>query len=139
MANKPKEAEVRADVLEYLAEAVSSTPQVKPITWLGISKALRFHRNTLRKYVSEADLDRARETQRRQYKSAIASVRRTVDERVKAALAERDRARADYERVLGTLARVEANAQRLNINPDELYRSLEVPPRRVARAGRRRT
>lgn len=137
MSNRPKEAEVRAAVVEYLDLAVSSTPQLRPITWLGMSKALGFHRNTLKKYVSEPELERRRDAQRRQYRSALAGVRRTVDERVRAALGERDKARQDYERVLAVLARVEANAQRLNVNPDELFRIIEVPPRRSAGRGGR--
>ena len=40
--------------------------------------------------------------------------------------------------LLERLNLVEANAARLNINPEELYRPLPLPPRQVSQAGRKK-
>ena len=128
MANRPKEHEVKEAVDRYLAEARESSPSVHPISVNALSKALGFHRATVGKYVTEEDLSRTRQEQARFARSRVGKDKKEANEKLAKRGAEIAALRTRCEALLGQIARAEGNAQRLGLDPAELWKPLEAPP-----------
>lgn len=131
MANRAKDAEVRDAVDRYLAEARINPPATHPISVNALSKALGFHRNTLGKYVNEEELERSREEQARFARSRFGRQKQEADEKIARRDTEIALLRGRCESLILQIAKAEGNAQRLGIDPAELWKPLEAPPHSV--------
>jgi len=129
MARPAAGEQVLVRIREYLASAQESPQQTAPISVLAVSRATGFHRNTIKKYGLADEIGRAAEVQRR--------FARSTTHRAKAehsdTLAKRDEEirvlRQRTEALVGRIALAEGNAQRLGIDPAELWKPLTAPPR----------
>jgi hypothetical protein len=138
------EDEVRQAVRAYLAAAVTKTVEAAPLNVLAVAKQTGFDRKTLKKYGLDIDIETAAQAQA---KAGKLPPRET--ERRSQADALRDREQeivALRQRCEGLVARIclaEGNAQRLGIDPVELWRPLAMPDRSIPHTGenskRRRT
>jgi hypothetical protein len=135
----PVEDQVRKAVRDYLAAAVSKSAEEAPLNALAVAKQTGLDRKTLKKYRLDQEIAAAA-TQ--QAKNGKFSARETARRSQSDALSDRDREIAELrQRCEGLIARIciaEGNAQRLGIDPVELWRPLAMPDRSVSHAGRGR-
>lgn len=137
MPRPPVEDHVRKEVRDYLAAAVSKSAEEAPLNVLAVAKRTGFDRKTLKKYGLDIDIGMAAKAQAKAGKLPPQETGRRVQ-----ADALRDREQeiaALRQRCEGLVARIclaEGNAQRLGIDPTELWRPLSVPDRSVAHTGR---
>ena len=118
------ETELRAKVTEFLANAVALPPTQQPISLRAVASAVGHDRRVLKKYELDREIELAAQQQRRQHRSAAGRMRRSLDESLLALREEVALRTQQYEKVVALLALTEANARRLGIDPDELYRAL---------------
>lgn len=127
---RPSEAErVRRLVLDDIARAETAEPGQYPINLYAVSRRTGVHRATIKKYDL---LDLITQAAARQNSSRLTEAQRTrrdAADRLKAKDAELESLRRRGEALAARLALVEGNAQRLGIDPSELYRPVEAPPR----------
>jgi hypothetical protein len=132
----PAENEVRKAVRDYLAAAVGKSAEDAPLNVLAVAKQAGFDRKTLKKYGLHLDVAAAAQAQSRGDKM---SPRETEQRSHADALREREREIAALRmRCEGLVARIclaEGNAQRLGIDPVELWKPLASPDRSVPHAG----
>ncbi len=144
MPRPPVEDDVRKAVRDYLAAAVSRSPEEAPLNVLAVAKQTGFDRKTLKKYGLDIEVSRAA---KQQAHAGRLSPRETARRSQADAMHDRDQEIADLQRRCeGLVARIclaEGNAQRLGIDPVELWRPLAMPDRSIPHAGenskRRRT
>jgi len=126
-------------VRAYIERALQTSPKLMPLTTFAVAKAIGNDRRVLKKYRLDEEISQAAKVQRRTHCTRADTARRTLDERLSALASERDRMVTQVNALLGRLALIEGNAKRLGIDPEDLYRALTPPDRRVARiVGRRR-
>jgi hypothetical protein len=127
------EDHVRKAVRDYLAAAVSKSGEEAPLNVLAVAKRTGFDRKTLKKYGLDIEIGTAAKTQ------AKASPRSAPPRSPADSLRDRDQEIASLQiRCEGLVARIciaEGNAQRLGIDPAELWKPLMMPDRSVSRAG----
>lgn len=139
MARPSIQNAVTEKVKSYIERALKTSPQLMPLSTLAVAKAIGNDRRVLKKYRLDEEIAQAAKVQRRTHRTGADSARRTLDERLSALTTERDRMVAQVNALLGRLALIEGNAKRLGIDPEDLYRPLVPPDRRVAGIfGRRR-
>jgi len=132
-----KEEETRNKVRGYLRRAVTEPPEEYPITYMELQRQTGIDRRTVKKHMQ----DEVEQAKREQELNATGA---TPAEKEKIAFQEKLEAREqrieeleeENERLLRKLLLVEANAQRLGIDPDELYKSIRRTDQSVSRAGR---
>lgn len=130
------EEQVRQAVREYLVVAVSKSPGEAPLNVLAVAKRTGFDRKTLKKYGLDVDIAVAAKQQSRGGKlSPQQEQRRSHTD----ALHQRDHEitllRQKCEGLVAQICLAEGNAQRLGIDPAELWKPLPMPDRSVSRAG----
>lgn len=134
MPRPAMEDEVRQVVRGYLIAAVAKTPAVAPLNVLAVAKQTGFDRKTLKKYGLDIEIAAAAEEQKKGAKPCPTPQRSQAD-----ALHDRDEEIATLrQRCEGLVARIciaEGNAQRLGIDPVELWKPLAMPDRSVSHAG----
>ena len=128
--------QVRRTVRDYLAVAVNKLPGEAPLNVLAVAKRTGFDRKTLKKYGLDAEIAAAAKQQSTGSKlSPQQEQRRSHAD----ALQQRDQEiallRQRCERLIAQICMAEGNAQRLGIDPTELWKPLPVPDRSVSRAG----
>ena len=128
--------QVRRTVRDYLAVAVNKLPGEAPLNVLAVAKCTGFDRKTLKKYGLDAEIAAAAKQQSRGGKlSAQQEQRQSHTD----ALHQRDQEisllRRRCEGLVAQICLAEGNAQRLGIDPTELWKSLPAPDRSVSRAG----
>lgn len=139
MARPSIQNAVTEKVKSYIERALKTSPQLMPLSTLAVAKAIGNDRRVLKKYRLDEEIVQAAKVQRRTHRMGADSARRTLDERLSAMMTERDRMVAQVDALLGRLALIEGNAKQLGIDPEDLYRPLVPPDRRVAGIfGRRR-
>jgi hypothetical protein len=130
------EDEVRQAVRAYLAAAVTKTVEAAPLNVLAVAKQTGFDRKTLKKYGLDIDIGTAAKAQA---KAGKLPPRETGRRSQADALRDREQEIAALrQRCEGLVARIclaEGNAQRLGIDPAELWRPLAMPDRSVSHAG----
>lgn len=134
LAKKEKtEERVRA----YLKRAIEQPAEKAPINYSEISRRTEIDRRTVKKWM-RSEIEQAQREQTRN--SGELSPRERDAQLFRDKLRSRDQQIGKMETVIGNLRErlllVEANAQRLGINPDELYSPIRRPDRSVSRAGR---
>lgn len=139
MGRKCKKTEVTDAVRAFLATAVTRPPDECAIDVKSVAAAVGVSRTSLYKYDLAAEIKAAADRQRENVGLSdttlppyrLGNVVRQL--RQELALAEtRNKA------LLGQINIIEANAARLGVDPEELYRPLAKPVRSVSQAGRGR-
>lgn len=132
-----KEEETRAKVRAYLRRAVTKPPEEYPITYMELQRQTGIDRRTVKKHMQ----DEIEQAQREQELNATGT---TPAEKEKIAFRQKIEARDERieeleeknKKLLKKLLLVESNAQRLGIDPDQLYKSVRRPDQSVSNAGR---
>jgi len=139
MARPSIQIAVTEKVKAYIETALKTSPQLMPLSTLAVANAIGNDRRVLKKYRLDEEIANAAKLQRRAHRTGADKARRTLDERLSALASERDQMAMQVNTLVGRLALIEGNAKRLGIDPEDLYRPLAPPDRRVARIfGRRR-
>lgn len=132
----PVEEQVRQAVRNYLAAAVTKPAEEAPLNVLAVAKQTGFDRKTLKKYRLDVEVGAA---SKQQGKAGRLSLRETQRRSQADAVRDRDQVIADLrqrcERLVARICLAEGNAQRLGIDPVELWKPLLMPDRSVSRAG----
>jgi hypothetical protein len=133
------EHEVRQAVREYLHMAETLSSEEAPLNALAVAERLNFNRKTLKKYGLDADIASAAERQSRNGElSPKIKARRSMNNMLRDRSQEIEALRHRCEALVATVCLVEGNAQRLGIDPAELWRPLAVPERSLPHTGGRR-
>lgn len=121
---------------DYLAIAEAHPPSEMPLDVRSVATALRISPTTLYKYGFNDDINAA---ERRQRESALLSgpeiEKRFVEGQAEQLRTELEMERERNRQLVGRIAVIEANAGRLGIDPEELYRAILKPVRSMSRAG----
>lgn len=132
MARPSIEAQVTEKVAKYVADAVVLPYGEMPLSTLAVAKSIGHDRRVLKKYGLDAVIAAADKRAARDAKRSRDTRRRSLEERVDAATLEVDKLEKQVHSLLARLALIEANAKRIGIDPEELYRPVAPPDRRVA-------
>jgi hypothetical protein len=132
MSRPSLEVNVHKAVREYLLVAQNTSPDEAPLSTLAVARRLNFDRKTLRKYGLDAEIATAAECQARNWGlSAQESGHRSMNDMLR----DRDRdievLRRRCEALIAQICLAEGNAQRLGIDPAELWKALPMPDRRL--------
>lgn len=132
MARPSIESKVTEKVAKYVEEASTLPYGTMPLSTLAVAKAIGHDRRVLKKYGQDVVIASADKKARRGAKSGQDARRRSLEERIDAAKQESERLGIQVNSLLAQLALVEGNAKRLGIDPEELFKALSPPDRRVA-------
>jgi hypothetical protein len=135
------EKELRKTVREYLAIAENLSVEEGPLNTLSVAPQLGFNREKLKKYGFDVEIARASERQGRNGKmSPRDSERRSYADKLHQRDSEIEAMRQRCEALVSRVCLAEGNAQRLGIDPTELWKPLPVPDRSLpcTRTGRNR-
>ena len=130
MPRPPEEERVRNLVEADLATADAAVPAGSiRISTTAVSRRTRVHRNTIARYGLETLIEQTAARIRERIDVTTRRERKAISDR----LADRDARIAQLERaselLLARIVLVEANAQRLSIDPAELWKPVTPPPR----------
>jgi hypothetical protein len=131
MARPSEEERVRRLVSDDIARAKAAEPGQYPINLYAVSRRTGVHRATIKKYDLLELITRAAARQNSGRLTEAQRTRRDAADRLTEKDAELEAFRRRGEALAARLALVEGNAQRLNIDPSELYRPLDAPPRTI--------
>jgi hypothetical protein len=128
--------QLRQRLHDYLAVAEAHPPSEMALDVRSVATALRISPTTLYKYGFNDDINGA---ERRQQESALLSGAE-IEKRFFEGQADQLRTELEMERernrqFVGRIAVIEANAGRLGIDPEELYRAILKPVRSMSWAG----
>jgi len=135
MPRPSMENEVREAVRVYLVTAVAKSLEDAPLHVLAVAKQTGFDRKTLKKYGLDMEIAAAAEEQA---KGSELSPREAQRRSQADALHDRDQEiatlRQRCECLVARICIAEGNAQRLGIDPVELWKPLMMPNRSVSHA-----
>jgi hypothetical protein len=136
---RPKlEETVGNAVRSYLRAAETQSAEGAPLNTQAVARQVGFNRKTLKKYGLDAEIAAAAEKQRHNGKmSARKSELRRHADAVHEHESEVESMRRRCEALVGKVSLAEGNAQRLGIDPIELWKPLSVPDRTLPHTGRR--
>jgi hypothetical protein len=127
---------VRKAVDAYIAAALTKSADEAPLNVLAVARQTGFDRKTLKKYGLDTEIAAAA---KRQARNGAASPREFTQRSQADALRNRDNEiavlRARCEGLVARICIAEGNAQRLGIDPVELWKPLRMPDRSVSHAG----
>ncbi|MGA1981111.1 MAG: hypothetical protein ABSG84_01450 [Acidobacteriaceae bacterium] len=130
---------MRKAVREYLLTAEAQSPEQAPLNTLAVAKLLSFDRKTLKKYGLDRDIAAAAERQARNGKLSPKEIeRRSINDMLRDRDQEIDAMRRRCEALIARVCLAEGNAQRLGIDPTELWKPLPMPDRTLPHTGGRR-
>jgi hypothetical protein len=139
MGRKCKKGEVTNAVRAFLATAVTQPPDEYAIDVKSVAAAIGVSRTSLYKYDLAVEIKAAAGCQQEQLDlSGAARQQRRLSNVVRQLRQELELAEARNKALLGQINIMEANAARLGVDPEELYRPLAKPVRSVSQAGRGR-
>ncbi|MBE2197492.1 MAG: hypothetical protein IAE79_02705 [Anaerolinea sp.] len=139
MGRKCKQAEVTDAVRAYLATAVTRPPDEYTLDVKSVAAAVGVSRTSLYKYDLAAEIKVAASRQRESVGlSGAALQQRRLADIVHHLRQELKLAETRNKALLGQINIIEANAARLGVDPEELYKPLAKPVRAVSQAGRGR-
>ena len=128
--------ELTSRLHEYLAIAEFHSPEEYPLDVKSVAVALNVSRTTLYKYALDEDITAASQQQlERAYNSGRRTKHNMLEEIISELKARLHMAEERIKQLIARLAMVEANAARLGINPEDLYRPILKPTRDVSHAG----
>jgi hypothetical protein len=121
---------------DHLAIAEAHPPGEMPLDVRSVAAALQVSPTTLYKYGFNDEINAA---ERRQRENACLSgpeiEKRFFEGQLDQLKAELEKERERNRQLVGRIAIIEANAGRLGIDPEELYRAVLKPVRSMSRAG----
>jgi hypothetical protein len=121
---------------DYLAIAEGHGPDEKALDVRSVAAALGVSPTTLYKYGFNNDVNAAEQRQRENgLLSGAAIEQRFFEDQLAQLKAELEREQERNRQLVGRIAIIEANAGRLGIDPEELYRAILKPVRSMSRAG----
>jgi hypothetical protein len=121
---------------DYLAIAEGHAPDEKALDVRSVVAALGVSPTTLYKYGFNNDVNNAEQRQRENgLLSGAAIEQRFFEDQLVQLKAELEREQVRNKQLVGRIAIIEANAGRLGIDPEELYRTILKPVRSMSRAG----
>lgn len=139
MGRKCKKTEVTDAVRAFLATAVARPPDEYAIDVKSVAAAVGVSRTSLYKYDLAAEIKAAADRQRQQVGLSDTTLPPyRLDNVVRQLRQELALAETRNKALLGQINIIEANAARLGVDPEELYRPLAKPVRSVSQAGRGR-
>ena len=128
--------QLRQRLCDYLAIAEAHTPEETALDVRSVAAALSVSPTTLYKYGFNDDINAAA---RRQGENALLSgpaiEKRFFEGQLDQLKTELEKERERNRGLVGRIAIIEANAGRLGIDPEELYRAVLKPVRSMSRAG----
>lgn len=137
MGCKSKQAEVSTAVRAYLVAGESQLPGQCQLDVTHVAAAVGVSRTSIYKYGLVAEIRAAAQRQRERVGSPAGNgVRDRWREKMQKLRQELEQAEERNRLLLAQLNLIEANAARLGIDPEELYRPLVKPIRSVARHGK---
>ncbi len=133
------EEDVRKAVREYLLVAENLSAEEAPLNTLAVAEQVNFNRKTLKKYHLDELIVAAAGRQARQGKPSLEEVKcrsmhSTLRDRDQELVAMRRRCEA----LIAKICLAEGNAQRLGVDPTELWKPLPLPDRSLPHTGRHR-
>lgn len=131
MARPSIESTVTEKVTKYIEESVALPYGRMPLSTLAVAKAIGHDRRVLKKYGLDVVISTADKKASRGAKSGQDAKRRSLEERIDAEKHENEKLTAQVNSLLAQLALVEGNAKRLGVDPEELYKPITPPDRRV--------
>jgi hypothetical protein len=132
MARPSIESIVIDKVAKYVEEALALPYGAMPLSTLAVSKAIGHDRRVLKKYGQDVVIASADRKASRDAKSGQDAKRRSLEERIDVVTQGSEKLGMQVNSLLAQLALIEGNAKRLGIDPEELYKALVPPDRRVA-------
>jgi hypothetical protein len=139
MGRKCKKEEITSAVRAFLATAETRPPDEAVIDAKNVAAAIGVSRTSLYKYDLVAEIKAAASRQReRMSLSGNDLQQRRPNDVVRQLRQELKQAETRNKALLGQINIIEANAARLGVDPEELYRPLAKPVRSVSQAGRGR-
>lgn len=134
MARPSIESQVKEKVSQYIEKAMTSSPNAMPLSTLAVSVAVGHDRRVLKKYGQDLVIAAAEKKRAKSLRTGADEKRRSMEERLEAIQLENKQLEGQSNALLARLALIEGNAKRLGIDPEELYRPLVPPDRRVSGA-----
>jgi hypothetical protein len=132
------EKDVRKAVREYLLTAETQSSEQAPLNTFAVAKLLDFDRKTLKKYGMDKEISAAAERQARNGKLSPKEIeRRSMNDMLRDRDLEIDAMRRRCEALIARVCLAEGNAQRLRIDPVELWKPLPMPDRSLPHTGTR--
>jgi hypothetical protein len=140
MPRQSKQEELTRALHAYLSIAEMHTPEEYPLGCRGVAKALSVSPTTLYKYRLQEPIRAAEQRQRERGNLVGKNPRlKSSREHIQKLQEEVKQAEARNKHLVARIALVEANAARLGIDPEELYRPVMKPARTVSHAGQHGT
>lgn len=136
MGCKSKQAEVSVAVRAYLATGESQPPEQCQLDVTHVAAAVGVSRTSIYKYGLVEEIQAA--AQRQRARAAGNGARDQGQETIQKLRGELKQGEERNRLLLAQLNLIEANAARLGIDPEELYRPLVKPIRSVSRHGKAR-
>lgn len=130
---------VRKAVREYLLTAETLSSDQAPLNTLAVAKLLNFDRKTLKKYGLDREIAAAAGRQARNGKLSPKEIeRRSMNDMLRDRDQEIGAMRRRCEALIARVCLAEGNAQRLGIDPTELWKPLPMPDRALPYTSGRR-
>lgn len=128
---RPKlQEKVRAAVQEYLTSAETLSSEEAPLNVSAVAQHLGFNRKTLKKYGLDREIAEAAERQASHGRLSPKEMeQRSRTDMLRARDLEIEAMRRRCEALVARVCLAEGNAQRLGIDPTELWKPLPVPDR----------
>ena len=132
MARPSIERQVKEKVSQYIEKAMASLPKEMALSTLAVSVAIGHDRRVLKKYGQDLVIAAAEKKRAKTLRTGADEKRRSMGERLDAIQLKNEQLEGQSNALLARLALVEGNAKRLGIDPEELYKPLIPPDRRVS-------
>ncbi|MDZ3798106.1 MAG: hypothetical protein U0T03_04810 [Xanthomonadales bacterium] len=118
-------------VAKYIDESMILPYGKMPLSTLAVATAIGHDRRVLKKYGLDVVISTADKKASRGARSGKDAKRRSLEERIDAEKHENEKLTTQVNSLLAQLALVEGNAKRLGVDPEELYKPITPPDRRV--------
>lgn len=138
MGRPSKKDRIIEAVDEYLTKAICESPDEYSIDAKTISEVVNCSRASIYNYGLQDKIREASDKQAKFYKRNGGSGKRTLHDIIDDLRVEIKRVETHNLNLLERLNLVEANAERLGIDPEELYKPVMTPSRLTPRTGRKR-
>jgi hypothetical protein len=143
MGRPSLEQRVRDAVRDYLSAAVARSADDSPLNTLAVATRLGFDRKTLKKYRLDKEIAAAAQRQSGNGQTSRRKAeRKAISEKLRQRDDEIDALRHRCEALIAQVCLAEGNAQRLAIDPAELWKPLVIPdrclPHTIGHKGRNR-
>lgn len=131
MARPSIEVLVTEKVEKYIEEAEALPIGKMALSTLAVANAIGHDRRVLKKYGLDLVIADAAKRRSNAAKNGKDEKRRSLEDRIAAGQLATHKLSAQANALLAQLALIEGNAKRLGIDPEELYKPLTPPDRRV--------